>query len=151
MCGKEILVHKTTCLGVVSLCLWAGSASAQGIYPGANYNPANRPAFSPYLNLLRRDTPLVNNYYGLVRPEINFRNSLQQLDAQQALTSAQQTTLENNLTLPATGHASSFMTQSRYFLNTGAGGGGGGGQFASAQPAPGIQGTQGGAPKGGRR
>src|SRR5262249_45372350 len=102
--------------------LCTGSLHAQGLYPGAPYNPASRPAFSPYLNLLRRDVPLVTNYYGLVRPEVTFRNAIQQLDQQQAITSNQQTTLENALTLPPTGHASQFMTHTKYFLNKGGAG-----------------------------
>ena len=40
-------------------------------------NPYAQPVFSPYLNLLRRGTNPAVNYYGLVRPEIDFRNSLQ--------------------------------------------------------------------------
>jgi hypothetical protein len=114
-------VKKMLLLVGLSLGAWAGPAGAQGIYPGGALNPANRPAYSPYLNLLRRDARLDQNYFGLVRPEINFRNSLQQLQQQQSLTSTQQTTLENALALPPTGHASQFMSHSKYFLNKGGG------------------------------
>jgi hypothetical protein len=117
-------------LAAVSLGLYAGSAHAQGYSPGG-YNPGSRPAFSPYLNLLRPDTPLVQNYFGLVRPQINFQNSLQQLDGQQALSADQQAASQNSQFLPPTGHVARFQTQSRYFLTNGSrqGGGGGGGGF----------------------
>jgi hypothetical protein len=35
----------------------------------------SRPAFSPYLNLLRGGNSTLQNYYGLVRPEQNFRQA----------------------------------------------------------------------------
>lgn len=40
--------------------------------------PASRPTFSPYLNLLRDGNP-VNNYYGLVRPQQDFQQNLDQV------------------------------------------------------------------------
>ena len=130
-------MRKVWWLCTVALGLCTGSVHAQGFYPGASsFN--NRPAYSPYLNLTRRDAPLINQYYGLVRPEINFRNALGQLDTQQTTTANQQTALENSLTLPPTGHASRFLTHGSYFLNSG--GQGGGAQFAApAGPAPGGQ------------
>jgi hypothetical protein len=128
-------------LTLVSLAAYGGSLQAQGYAPGVP--PVNRPAFSPYLNLLRRDAPLVTQYYGLVRPQINFQNSIQQLDAQQAQTSAQQTAFENILTLPPTGHAARFMTQSAYFMTQGAGGQAFPGGFGQAGATPGAQPPQG--------
>lgn len=35
----------------------------------------SRPAFSPYLNLLRGGNSTLSNYYGLVRPEQDFRQA----------------------------------------------------------------------------
>src|SRR6266571_9444294 len=89
---EEMAVRKVLWLTALALGLCTGSAQAQG-YPGVS-NPGSRPAYSPYLNLLRRDTPLVNNYFGQVRPQLDFRNSLQQLETQQTLTSNQQTALQ---------------------------------------------------------
>lgn len=43
--------------------------------------PTTRPTFSPYLNLLRRENSTLLNYYGLVRPEIEFRNANQQFQS----------------------------------------------------------------------
>ncbi len=127
-------------LSMLSLVLWTGSARAQGFGPAGGYNPANRPAFSPYLNLLRRDTPLVTNYYGLVRPDINFQNSLQQLATQQGVARDEQAALQNALTLPPTGHASRFLSHSHYFLTTS--GQGAGAPFA-APAGPGQAGAGG--------
>jgi hypothetical protein len=137
-------------LAVVSLGLCTTTLQAQGqYYPGGGQG--TRPAYSPYLNLLRGGGTTIQNYEGLVRPEVNFRNSLQQLDAQQALAGAQQNALENALTLPATGHASRFLSHSRYFLNS-AGGQGFGGQLgAPAGPAPGAAGAQAAPPSRGGR
>ena len=41
--------------------------------------PLNRPTVSPYVNLLRGGNGTGLNYYGLVRPELQFGQSLQQL------------------------------------------------------------------------
>jgi hypothetical protein len=43
--------------------------------------PTSRPTFSPYLNLLRGENSTLLNYYGLVRPEIEFRAANQQFQA----------------------------------------------------------------------
>ena len=134
-------MRRTIWLSVCSLLFVAGSANAQGGFPGSQYGPSSRPAYSPYLNLTRRDAPLVTNYYGLVRPEVNFRNALQQLDSQQAQTNSQQAALESALAYPATGHPSRFLSHNGYFLTNSSGGGGG--QFAA--PAGGAQGTAGAA------
>ena len=53
-----------------------GTASAQVTSP---VGPVTQPSFSPYLNLLRRDSPTYLNYYGLVRPQQDFRRSVQTL------------------------------------------------------------------------
>src|SRR3954452_11090426 len=114
---RDTTMRNTIWLTAVALALSPATALAQGGGAGGPYNPANRPVYSPYLNLLRRDAPLVNNYYGLVRPEINFRNAIQQLDQQQTTIGGQQTALTEALT--PTGHASRFMSQRRYFMNNG--------------------------------
>lgn len=67
---------------VASLSLFLAE-SAQAQYPqspGFGGNPGfgrtqNRPAFSPYLNLLRGGNTTLFNYYGLVRPEQDFRRA----------------------------------------------------------------------------
>src|SRR4051812_45352389 len=62
--------------------LAAGQAAAQG--PAQGPPPITRPAVSPYLNLLRTDQPAGLNYYNLVRPQVEFRSSIGQLQQQTA-------------------------------------------------------------------
>jgi hypothetical protein len=83
----------------------------------------SQPSVSPYINLLRAGSPAGVNYYGIVRPEVNFRNSIQQLQTQSL---AQQQTLLGMQTPPGvltTGHPVGFMTHLGYFQNLGAPGG----------------------------
>lgn len=128
-------------LAVVSLGVCTGSVQAQGLPGAAGANPA----VSPYLNLLRRDSPEYLNYFGLVRPQLDFSGAIQQLQSGQAATNAQQAMFQNLLTLPATGHASSFNSHLRYF-NTNSGGGLGGMGFGGGG-LPGMGGA--GLPGGG--
>jgi hypothetical protein len=82
-------------------------------------NPVNRPAFSPYLNLNRPGTSAAVNYYGLVRPELQFRNALFQNQLEIA---GNQQAISNLAAGPiTTGHRAGFMTQWRYFMNSGVG------------------------------
>ena len=88
------------------------------------------PGFSPYLNILRGGSSPAINYYGIVRPEITFGNSMYQLGVQQNMLQGQQGQLNNQqtalaafTTLPGTGHTAGFQTQSRYFMTNGAQGG----------------------------
>jgi hypothetical protein len=64
------------------------------------------------------------NYYALVRPEIEFRASIQKLQ-QQSLASQQPAEAQNALAIPTTGHFAGFMTHNTYFqsLTGGAAGG----------------------------
>jgi hypothetical protein len=73
------LILPLTCLVLLS----SGSAQAQFPVPvvapsvgGAA--PFARPTVSPYLNLLRSNSPVLN-YYGLVRPELQMRAAEQHL------------------------------------------------------------------------
>jgi hypothetical protein len=99
---------------------WSASASqAQPIYRGSA-GSIGRPAYSPYLNLLRGGDPGVN-YYGLVRPEIDFRNSVQNL--QQQITqgfNATNQAIDQVTGLPLTGHGVVFLNTSHYFAGSGA-------------------------------
>jgi len=93
--------------------------------------PVAQPPYSPYLNLLRNGNPSYVNYYGLVRPELEFRNQIYGLQQgvaaeAQAISSYDQTT-----GLPLTGHATQFLNTSHYFLNRG-------GQGAPAPAAAGA-------------
>lgn len=98
----------------------ASSASAQPPQVGVVGAP-QRPAFSPYLNLVRPGTSPTLNYYGLVRPEIQARQAIQNLQGsvtanQEALGVLQQ----GNLELPTTGHQAMFLNHGSYFMTGGA-------------------------------
>lgn len=131
---------------------FAGTAFAQ---PQLGAPP--RPAFSPYLNLARQGGSPALNYYGLVRPEVQARQSIQNLQGavaanQQALGDVQNGVLE----VSETGHQTMFLNQGSYFLNGGRGTTGGGGQGSLGRnttalyggslrlPTPGSTGTGGG-------
>jgi len=111
------MISTKTMLAGLSL-VWIGSASPVWAQYGP-VNPINRPAFSPYLNLNRPGTLAAVNYYGLVRPEQQFRNALfqNQLDI-----AGNQQAISNFTGGPiTTGHRVGFMTHWRYFMNTGIG------------------------------
>jgi len=118
---------KSLLLAVVALGSTAFVASGEA---RAQYNPPTRgipsyniPTYSPYLNLNRRGGTAAQNYFGLVRPELDFRQNLQALNQQ--VTYNQQAIAEiGNQPLPSTGHTILFNNTSHYFGNlTGPGGG----------------------------
>jgi hypothetical protein len=103
----------------IGLAMSATAISAQPPVPGGYARP---PAFSPYLNLNRGGSPAIN-YYGLVRPEIQFRQSLLHLSNdvaanQQALGSGNPGMND----MPFTGHPTQFMNLNGYFMNNGSAG-----------------------------
>ncbi|MBL8799704.1 MAG: hypothetical protein JNM56_37830 [Planctomycetia bacterium] len=126
-------------LTIVAWCEAGQSASAQ-----SPVNPITRPTFSPYLNLLRRDNNPAINYYGLVRPEIEFRNSMNQV--QQQLNSVQSTQIQNEAALGAlaTGHRTQFQSYGHYFPAKGGAGAGGPGRSVVSPTYPGGAATLGG-------
>lgn len=65
-----------------------GVAAAEG--RSSRYSPS-RPTVSPYLNLTRRDTGALPNYYALVRPQVEQRAINQQ---QQSLNLRQQKSMQ---------------------------------------------------------
>jgi hypothetical protein len=78
------------------------------------------PAYSPYLNLTRGGNPALN-YYGLVRPQLATANAFQALgNAQHNLNVGPSASPDQPL---QTGHRSSFMTHTRFFMNSGGGAG----------------------------
>ncbi len=114
---KRILVALLFSCGVLSLL--AGTSQAQVVRPRGGpigVAPYQGPAVSPYVNLTRSGSPAGVNYYGLVRPQIEFSNSIQQLQQDVATNrEAVLTTSEAEANLPTTGHATGFMTQAKYF------------------------------------
>jgi hypothetical protein len=74
-----------------------------------------QPSYSPYLNLTRPGN-LANNYYGLVRPEIDFRNSINNLQQRYGALNQQNTNPNATETeFPGTGHSTAFMNYSHYY------------------------------------
>ena len=96
--------------------LFATGASAQPPVGPRPLTGANTPPVSPYLNLLRPGTSPAINYYGLVRPQADFRNAVQALQAQFGY--AQQAAGAQAGDPLATGHPVYFLNYSAYFLNT---------------------------------
>ena len=111
------LISSQTMLTALAVA-FLGTASplwAQG-YP---FNPVTRPAVSPYIHILRQGASPVVNYYGIVRPELQFRGAIAQ--NQLDIASNQQAISNFNPGPITTGHHAGFMTQWRYFMNTGVG------------------------------
>lgn len=107
----------------LAILILSSNASAQ---PPLPFSPAPRPpAFSPYLNLVRRDAPPGINYFGIVRPQLATQNSLtllqQQVAAGQQLQQQMAGQSVVNSALPETGQQTFFMNTGGYFLNSRAG------------------------------
>jgi hypothetical protein len=94
--------------------------------PPQTYNPA----FSPYLNLLRRGTSTFYNYYNFVVPQLETQRAVNQL--QQQINTNQQNiyTVGRNVQelqqqqaepvgLPDTGRGVGFMTHGKWFGGSG--------------------------------
>jgi hypothetical protein len=101
---------------LVALLLTAVGAAAQG--PPQNPQPT-RPTYSPYLNLLRNNVPAYQNYYGLVQPQVQQQQQLNNLQSQ--FTGLQNATAA--LAFPGTGNELStgkqvaYFTHRQYFFN----------------------------------
>src|SRR5262245_42360082 len=125
---RRVLFASIVALGGVAF-LNGERGLGQPIYGPRAVGPVVNPPFSPYLNLLRRGNPAYLNYFGLVRPEVDFRNSLIGLQ-QQAIANQQGVAGLEATAFPTTGHATRFLNTSHYFLNSG-------GQAGGAQARPG--------------
>ena len=110
-----------------SLIVMSGSAKAQtspfNPYGGTSSN-ITRPPYSPYLNLLRNGNSAAVNYYGLVRPEIDYRNNLNQINRdvtglRRDVGNLRQDVQDGSSTVPGTGHGVSFLNTRGYFFNLG--------------------------------
>jgi hypothetical protein len=69
------------------------------------------------LNLLRPGSSPAINYYGLVRPEQEFRFSYQSLQQQSLAFQQNLANVETNATQLITGNRGQFLNYSRYFMN----------------------------------
>lgn len=130
------------------------SASAQlpqqGRIGGIGQTPT--PVVSPYINLLRGGNSTLLNYYGLVRPELNFAQSLQGVAAQANANTYAINNFDPNA-VPTTGSAVRFMNTGSYFTGLNRAGGTFGQQAQGVvntryAPASGLGGINSGTPFG---
>ncbi|QJW99695.1 hypothetical protein [Frigoriglobus tundricola] len=122
-------------------------AQPPGGPPGSPFAGPRPAQFGNYLNLTRQGASPAVNYYGIVRPQAQFGDSIQQLQRQVAIgpfSSFGDTTAEQP---SITGHAFGFQNQSLYYQNQyyagnfglGRTGGSGGTAFGSRAGLPGGQ------------
>ncbi len=115
---------------VAAALAFSANASAQmpiGSYTAPTVNP--RPAISPYLNLNRGGGTPAINYFGIVRPQIENQQAIQNLQHQvqtnQAMIQAQGQQQPATEEIAPTGRAmGGYLNYSHFFplLNRGAGG-----------------------------
>jgi|SRR5438128_1478628 len=124
---KRIVLACT--LAGLGLAAGASRADAQVFAPRQQYNPYARPTVSPYVNLGRGGNPAAN-YYGLIKPQMDANQQIQQLQLQQNQMQQQGLPLEDQAGLgglggfgggPFTGHNSQFGNYSHYFPQPGGG------------------------------
>jgi hypothetical protein len=99
-------------------------ACAQIPVGGPGGAPQYRPAYSPYLNMLRQGGTSTQNYFGLVRPELSFNDSV--FGLQQQVGGNQQSINQLQASSVTTGHPAIFMNTFGYFQSARGGGTGGG-------------------------
>ena len=79
-----------------------------------------RSPVSPYINLGQPGIDPGIAYYGIVRPELEFRKNIQSLQQRQFTQGRDIAAQAEANGLPTTGHPIAFFNQSKYFLNLGA-------------------------------
>ncbi len=118
------LFQKLVLLGMVITASLCGGKEAQAQSPRFNpynaANPYNRPTLSPYLNLLRRDASITENYFTLVRPQVQFNSMLntQQQEISQLNRNVQalkSVTPGEQQAIRGTGHPAAFMNFSHFY------------------------------------
>jgi hypothetical protein len=99
----------------LAACALAGLFSAD---PVAAQQP-RRPVGNPYLSLTGNPSSVAGAYYGIVRPQLDLRNSVQRLQTQVTRVEVAEATPGSQL-LPPTGTHARYMSHGGYFLNSGA-------------------------------
>ncbi len=86
-------------------------------YPSGRYGgyPGGTPAFSPYLNIVGRGNPAIN-YYGITRPQIEFRNALYGNRPGPGIPAESEDQFDPALRR-GTGHGVTFNNLSHYYYN----------------------------------
>jgi hypothetical protein len=138
---KRLLLASLALLGLLGP-LAAGPARAQMPYYQPMVNPYYRPPVSPYLNLALPGNTAIN-YYGLVRPQVQAMNAINQLQGQvlqneQALYAAEAYGPQQ---FPVTGHTAGFQNHLGYFQNWRTRSGPGSPALAGGSGAPGYAGA----------
>ena len=114
------------------LVLTASGLDSVQAQPGFPYTPP--PAFSPYLNMNRNASPLIN-YYGVVRPQLDTAKNMTQLEQQLQFELGHNAQATPNRDVAAqgtvTGHPITFMNTSHYFPMLGSPAGGNGGNLGT--------------------
>ncbi|HJZ90143.1 MAG TPA: hypothetical protein VKE40_04675 [Gemmataceae bacterium] len=98
----------------------AGAQTTPGQMTGRPLGGIATPTFSPYLNLARSGNPAIN-YYGLVRPQVDFARAFDVLQGQ--LMAGQQGAGESRAPgeMAPTGHPIQFLNTGGFFLSAGGG------------------------------
>jgi hypothetical protein len=109
---RHLFVAAIASLGVLGF-LATDSAKAQAL------RPFGTPPVSPYINLVRPGINPAVNYYGSVRPQLQYNTAINSLE-QQVQASRVAITAAESQGVPTTGHPIAFLNYRRYFLNTGA-------------------------------
>jgi hypothetical protein len=112
-----------------------GSPGGSALGGGIGSAPTSG-GFSPYLNLNRGGNTAALNYYGIIRPQMNFQSSLQSLSQQQQQTAGM---MQDDPLMPGivVGTRPRFLNTSGYFLNIN--GGTTPGMTGGIAPGPGGQ------------
>ncbi len=107
-------------LTLSAVALFSHTASAEQL-PFSNAIP-NRPAVSPYLNLLQPNAPGVSNYQLLVRPQLQQREELikQQAQIRQIQRQVERgqpggVPIRGSQEIRATGHETAFMNYLHFY------------------------------------
>jgi hypothetical protein len=113
-------------LVLCGLALTAAPAAAQPLGPSgfgqspfaqSPFGPAYRPPVSPYLNLLQGNNSPGFNYFTQVRPQLEFRNGIRNLQQQVANNRTAISALSARDTggVAVTGHGTTFFNTGGYF------------------------------------
>jgi hypothetical protein len=139
----------------VSLLTMLGFSASVSAQVGGLNGPTNTPPISPYVNLLRQDGNLGLNYFGLVRPQLEFAQQNQMMGQNVMALQANQMQPGRMAggfgytQLGATGHPVMFGSINGGRFQGGYNGVAGGGGFGGGGMVGGMQGGFGGGAMGG--
>jgi len=142
---KTAIRITASCAFIAAMTTTATAQMPSGNVPGLN---PNGPGYSPYLNLLRSGNSAGFNYYGLVRPELQFRNAFKGMEQQIGANQAGIAQLNDQRGLPVTGHTATFLNTGGYFMNMSGGGNKSLGMSPGRPGVAGAGGMMGGASRG---